>query len=1047
MRQYACFAAVWLVICCFHPARAQFNPGGFRPPTPSPGGYRPPTPSRPSPHRPSRPTPSSPYNRPITPGSPYNRPTTPGSPYNRSNTPGSPYNPPGSPHQPQSPTQFRNPFFNRTTPTSPSRVQFGTTPQNRVYSSVAAPSDPQWLQIQKAAQQRNLSHTRQLINQQLERNRSLGGYMSAVSVLERAGASQQHLRTYRNQAMEMARSQIKTGSPSNPLPYVTIAKFSLEDQKTQDFRQAAQSLATKFPNDKHSHYFQGIVALQDGDWKQAEQRLRKARELGVPEESIAQWLKMAIDNQKWIWEYAQLTFYMLVGWVAGLILLYVFGKLLSGLALRAVRRGDPGVVTVSQRVLRTIYRWLIDLAGLYYYLSLPLLVVLSIALPLTIAYALLNVPVVSLWLIAAVFIASIGSILTAVSGVRACFVVLDRTLPGRLLNEKAHPRLWKVAREVADHVGARAVDEIRLTPSAEIGVVEIGGFLARMRNQSRRVLFLGIGVLDGFSQRAFRSVLGHEYGHFCNRDTAGGEIALRVNIAMQKFAAAIVERGKIRWWDLAVHFLQFYYKAFNRLTFGASRLQEVLADRVAVLAYGPEALEEGLRHAIRRAVEFDYWIGENLHERLHRGLPPQMFAGANQRPNTAHLEHIEGAIAQAMARPTSEMDTHPSPYDRFAYAKRLNAENWPADGRMVWSLFDNAAALQQSVVKELHQALQHEAEIFRHVGDYHLRILNQVLRHSKDRQALEARAELRLQRGDYDRACEDYRMLLSLSPHSVSAGIGLAEALRSKQDYAAAITQLEHMLRSRQRTRRFDVCFMLGECLRDSGRLDTAVGVFSNALKLDKTAAGGYMARGRAHSELENWPEAAEDFTQAIALMPSNVDAYVERAETHLQRGDDDAALQDFRKAVSLGAAYPKAHYNYARLLLAAEDQQRDPKRALKHALAACGTPQKDAQALTVLADAYAANNDPANAAKTIKRLLRMEGMKDDPVWKQRLEELAEQRPTQELEGAEPDEEALPTPRLSRKQREIQRSGGAFYALTAAALAAAGFTAWAILYG
>jgi Zn-dependent protease with chaperone function len=28
---------------------------------------------------------------------------------------------------------------------------------------------------------------------------------------------------------------------------------------------------------------------------------------------------------------------------------------------------------------------------------------------------------------------------------------------------------------------------------------------------------------------AFRAVLAHEYGHFTNRDTAGGEIALRVN--------------------------------------------------------------------------------------------------------------------------------------------------------------------------------------------------------------------------------------------------------------------------------------------------------------------------------------------------------------------------------------------------------------------------------------------------------------------------------------------------------------------------------------
>src|SRR4029079_3787239 len=136
-----------------------------------------------------------------------------------------------------------------------------------------------------------------------------------------------------------------------------------------------------------------------------------------------------------------------------------------------------------------------------------------------------------------------------------------------------------------------------------------------------RVLILGAGVLEGFSQRALSSVLAHEYGHFQNRDTAGGDVSLRVNLAMQNFAESLMRRGKIRWWHLAVQFLRLYYVLFNRLTFGASRLQEVMADRTAVLAYGPAAFQEGLTHAIRSGLEFDYWTDSRLDDLIKQQVP------------------------------------------------------------------------------------------------------------------------------------------------------------------------------------------------------------------------------------------------------------------------------------------------------------------------------------------------------------------------------------------------------------------------------------------
>src|SRR5437016_4144654 len=145
-----------------------------------------------------------------------------------------------------------------------------------------------------------------------------------------------------------------------------------------------------------------------------------------------------------------------------------------------------------------------------------------------------------------------------------------------------------------------------------MAVYERGSRRERARDCAKRVLILGVGVLNGFSQRAFRGVLTHEYGHFSNRDTAGGDIAFRVNQDMIKFAVAMAENGQAVWYNVAFHFLWLYHFIFRRITCGATRLQEVLADRVAARLYGAPAFEEGLTHVIRRSVEFNHFAAGEI---------------------------------------------------------------------------------------------------------------------------------------------------------------------------------------------------------------------------------------------------------------------------------------------------------------------------------------------------------------------------------------------------------------------------------------------------
>ena len=101
-----------------------------------------------------------------------------------------------------------------------------------------------------------------------------------------------------------------------------------------------------------------------------------------------------------------------------------------------------------------------------------------------------------------------------------------------------------------------------------MAVYERGNRRERRSDLGRRVLVMGLGLVPGFGQNAFRAVLAHEYGHLSHRDTAGGEVALRVNQDMIKFAYAMAHAGQAVWWNIAFQFLLFYHFLFRRISHG-----------------------------------------------------------------------------------------------------------------------------------------------------------------------------------------------------------------------------------------------------------------------------------------------------------------------------------------------------------------------------------------------------------------------------------------------------------------------------------------------
>jgi tetratricopeptide (TPR) repeat protein len=483
-----------------------------------------------------------------------------------------------------------------------------------------------------------------------------------------------------------------------------LAQLDLELERTADFRRIAGQLLAQYPNEMQTHYFAAVRAAMDENWGKAEAEIKRAQALGLPADVAAQLLNSGIHTRVLMWRYLWYALCLVAAWLLGLVLLFAFGKLFSQRVLRSLDEADPnGEINPQEVALRKWYARLINFAGVYYYISLPVVAFLVIAVGGAVIYGFLLVGSI---LIKLAVILAIGTIATVYKMVRSLFIKLRSTDPGRTLRPEEAPGLFALAREVAQAVGTRPIDEVRITPGCELAVYEKGGFRAKLQDRAQRNLILGIGVLNDMRQNAFRAVLAHEYGHFSHRDTAGGEVALRVEQDMMKFAYAMILGGQAVWWNLAFQFLRVYHFIFRRLSHGATRLQEILADRVAVRNYGAAAFEEGLRHVIRREVEF------------HRVAVKEIDAASAQRRDLANLYHLPAAqdgadermiqveINNIVTRPTTEDDTHPSPIDRFRLASRIvGAAQLPPDAP-VWELFADRQALTAEMSGQINQHVQ-----------------------------------------------------------------------------------------------------------------------------------------------------------------------------------------------------------------------------------------------------------------------------------------------------------------------------------------------------
>lgn len=487
---------------------------------------------------------------------------------------------------------------------------------------------------------------------------------------------------------------------SEPNYWFIRGHLALTMQDLPALRRVTHHLSAHHPDEMTTHYLAAIRAALDEQWTLAEREIREAESLGLPPEAVEEFLAMGVASRASAWRWARYVGIACLVWATGLGLLFVAGKILSSLTLRSLEADDPNQPVSEQvRRLRGLYRTVVTAAGLYWYISLPFVAILVVALTGAVFYAFLAIGTIPIKIAA---ILGIGALVTLYALVRSLFVrIRDDEDPGRALTEADAPGLWAMAREVAAEVGTRPVDEIWLTPGTELAVFERGTMRQRLGDDARRALLLGAGVLDGFDQNALRAVLAHEYGHFSHRDTAGGDVALRVQNGIMKFALALAEAGYAVAWNLAFQFLRLYDFLYRRISHGAIRLQEVLADRVAIQRYGLDAFQQGLTHVIRRSVEFDHLANAELGEAIQNQRAVANLYSLPLPSDTDTALALDAQVRAALEADTTEDDSHPSPKDRFRLGARIQAPGPRGPGGPVWGLFRDPEALKH----EMHESI------------------------------------------------------------------------------------------------------------------------------------------------------------------------------------------------------------------------------------------------------------------------------------------------------------------------------------------------------
>jgi heat shock protein HtpX len=253
--------------------------------------------------------------------------------------------------------------------------------------------------------------------------------------------------------------------------------------------------------------------------------------------------------------------------------------------------------------------------------------------------------------------------------------------PGPKLTPASDPRLFEEIFRLARELGQKAPREAYLMPDVTAWVSERGGF---MGVGSRRIVAVGLLLLEALSIGEFRAVLAHEFGHYRRGDTRLGPLIYRTRSTIGRtlqhlpflshFGKTAAALG-----SALQHPFVLYGNWFLRITQAISRRQEYLADELSATTAGRDTAVSALRKTFIAEMGFQMYWNNLLALALNAGVLPPYADGFREYTGfEPHQVLAEKALSWHIENVWSEPhDSHPSLGERIKALDALPAGREP----------------------------------------------------------------------------------------------------------------------------------------------------------------------------------------------------------------------------------------------------------------------------------------------------------------------------------------------------------------------------------
>jgi Zn-dependent protease with chaperone function len=187
------------------------------------------------------------------------------------------------------------------------------------------------------------------------------------------------------------------------------------------------------------------------------------------------------------------------------------------------------------------------------------------------------------------------------------------TPPGPPLVPDRHPRLFAEIRRTAESVRQAMPAEVYLVPEVNAWVSQRGGI---MGIGGRRIMGIGLALLQILKVSELRAVIAHEFGHYHGGDVKLGPVIYKTREALVRTVLGLAQHS-----GALTKPFEWNARLFFRVSHAVSRHQESQADALAARVTGAPALARGLIAVHRGALAFPvYWAGYDTHPSLRERL-------------------------------------------------------------------------------------------------------------------------------------------------------------------------------------------------------------------------------------------------------------------------------------------------------------------------------------------------------------------------------------------------------------------------------------------